>query len=68
MIVSVSSPRNYLTTVFLLSLLCACTPRVEVALPEKPIEININAKIEHDVRIRVEKDVSQLVKTNNDLF
>jgi len=68
MIVSVSSPGKYLTAVFLLNLLCACTPRVEVALPEKPIEININAKIEHDVRIRVEKDVSQLVKTNNDLF
>lgn len=46
----------------------ACSPRVAVEIPDKPIQININAKIEHEVRIKVERDVSDLVKNNNDLF
>lgn len=46
----------------------ACTPRVEVAMPDKPINININAKIDHEVRIKVERDVEQLFDENSDLF
>ena len=48
--------------------ICGCTPRVEVALPDKPIEININAKIEHEVRIKIERDVSQVVQANSEIF
>jgi hypothetical protein len=49
-------------------MLQACTPRVEVAMPDKPINININAKIDHEVRIKVERDVEQLFDENSDLF
>lgn len=45
-----------------------CTPHVEVGLPEKPIEINITAKIDHDVRVRVEKDVENLINAEKGLF
>lgn len=45
-----------------------CTPRVELAPPDKPIEININAKIDHQVRVRVERDVEELIEQNEDLF
>jgi hypothetical protein len=48
--------------------LSSCTPRVEVAMPDKPIEININAKIDHEVRIRVEKDVDNLFAGDSKLF
>lgn len=46
-----------------------CTPHVIVEAPDKPIEININAKISHEVKIKVEKDVEDLVKqTDKKLF
>lgn len=56
------------TALVALSFFCGCTPRVEVALPDKPIEININAKIDHDVKIRVERDVENLIKQEKGLF
>lgn len=46
----------------------ACEPKVQVAAPEKPIVINLNVKIEHEVRVKLEKDVDELLKKNSDLF
>lgn len=48
--------------------LAACSPTVQVAAPEKPIVINLNVKIEHEVRVKLEKDVDDLLKKNGDLF
>jgi len=45
-----------------------CTPRVEVMAPEKPITINLNVKIDHEVRVRVEKDLEDLFDEESDLF
>lgn len=45
-----------------------CTPTVKVEAPEKPIVINLNVKIEHEVRVKVEKDVEQLLEKQSDLF
>ena len=42
--------------------------RLEVATPEKPITINMNVKIEHEIHIKVDKDVENLLKNQNDLF
>ncbi len=39
----------------------ACTPRVEVVAPDKPITINLNVKIDHEVRVKVDKDLSEEV-------
>lgn len=49
-------------------LLAACTPRIEVAAPKEPITINMNVKIEHEIHIKVDKDVETLLKTRSDLF
>jgi hypothetical protein len=51
-----------------LPLLAACQPRVQVEAPEKPIVINLNIKIEHEIRVKVEKDVEELLKKDKDLF
>ncbi|AUQ43762.1 YnbE family lipoprotein [Yersinia ruckeri] len=48
-------------------LLSGCV-RLEVATPEKPITINMNVKIEHEIRIKVDKDVETLLKNQSDLF
>jgi hypothetical protein len=46
------------------SALCACTPtiRVEVA------PINIYAKLDADVRVRLDKEVQTAIQQNPDLF
>ncbi|ARU56070.1 MAG: YnbE family lipoprotein [Pseudomonadales bacterium] len=48
--------------------LCACTPRVEVAVPDKPITINLNVKIEHEVKVKVEKDLEDLFSEEDNIF
>ncbi|HBN2659454.1 TPA: YnbE family lipoprotein [Citrobacter freundii] len=50
------------------SLLVGCTPRIEVAAPKEPITINVNVKIEHEIHIKVDKDVESLLKSRSDLF
>ncbi|MCP9439434.1 MAG: YnbE family lipoprotein [Nitrospira sp.] len=46
----------------------ACTPRVEVAAPEKPITINLNVKIDHEVRVRVDKELDKVLSKESGLF
>ena len=46
----------------------ACSPTVKVEAPDKPITINLNVKIEHEVRVKIEKDVEQLLKNDDELF
>ena len=46
----------------------ACQPTVRVEPPKEPIVVNLNVKIEHEVRVRVEKDVEELFADNPDLF
>jgi type IV pilus biogenesis protein CpaD/CtpE len=48
--------------------LFGCTPTVKVQAPEEPIEINLNVKIEHEIRVRVDKDIDELLSENKDLF
>ena len=52
--------------VFLLTCL-GCTPRVEVAA-DKPITINLNVKIDHEIRVKVDKELDQVLSQNNGLF
>ncbi len=46
----------------------ACTPEVQIRAPEKPIVINLNVKIEQEIRVKVEKDIDDLLLKNKDLF
>lgn len=53
----------------ILALLVSCSPRVEVAVPDKPININLNVKIEHEVLVKIEKDLEEEVfDEDSDLF
>ena len=49
-------------------LLAACTPTVALKAPEDPISINLNVKIDHEIRLNVEKDIDQLFSEDSDLF
>jgi len=46
----------------------ACSPTVKVEAPEDPIEINLNVKIEQEVRIKVDRELDDLFADNPDLF
>jgi hypothetical protein len=48
--------------------LAACSPTVKVEAPDKPIVINLNVKIDQEVRVKVDKDVESLVNENPNLF
>ena len=52
----------------LLSSLTGCTPTVQVAAPKEPIEINLNVKIQHDIRIQVDKELEGLFEEDSDIF
>lgn len=45
-----------------------CTPRVEVAAPEKPITINLNVKIDHEIRVKVDKELDRVLSSDSGLF
>ena len=49
-------------------LMAACTPTVKVEAPDKPIEINLNVKIEQNVKVSIDKDVQTAMKKNPNLF
>ena len=37
---------------------------ISLAAPEKPIEINLNVKIEQEVLVRLQRDVEQIIQQN----
>ncbi len=49
---------------FLLVLAVACQPTVKVEAPQEPITINLNIKLDAEVRVRLEEQAVQDVQTN----
>lgn len=52
----------------LLLVFSGCTPRVEVEAPDKPITINLNVKIDHEIRVKVDKELDQVLSSKSGLF
>ena len=46
----------------------ACTPKVEVTPSDKPITINLNVKIDHEIRVKVDKELDNVLSENSGLF
>jgi hypothetical protein len=58
-------------TVILFSLIVvvsACTPRVELAMPSEPITINLNVKIDHQIRVKVDQALEDVFSEDSGLF
>ncbi len=49
-------------------ILYGCTPRVQLEAPEKPITINLNVKIEHEIKVKVDKDLDEMFSKETGLF
>ncbi|CAE6907635.1 MULTISPECIES: YnbE family lipoprotein [Pseudomonas] len=60
---------NYALAAVLLALLStACTPTVQLAVPNEPININLNVKIEHEIYIKVDKALDSMFSESSGLF
>ena len=60
--------KSIIFLIVLLSSLAGCNPTVQLAAPEKPIEINLNVKIEHEIRLHVDKELDGLFDEDSDVF
>ena len=60
--------KDFFILTSLIFLLSSCTPTVKLEAPDKPIEINMNIKIEQEVRVRIERDLDKEILANPDLF
>jgi len=58
---------KWLVILTALGLLSACTHRVEVAAKE-PITINLNVKVDHEIRVKVDKELDDLFGDDSELF
>jgi len=62
------SPRGAFVCLVLVWLGAACTPKLQIEAPREPITINLNVKIEHEIRVKVDKDLEQLFSEESDIF
>ena len=46
----------------------ACQPRVALEAPKDPIVINLNVKIEHEVLVKVDRELEDVFERNPELF
>jgi hypothetical protein len=49
-----------LTGLLLATVMAGCTPTVRVQAPQEPITVNLNIKIQHEIYVKVDKDVDEL--------
>ena len=54
--------------VVLIAFAAGCSPTVQLAAPREPIEINLNVKIEHNIRVQVDKELEDLFEDDSDIF
>ena len=60
---------SLVSSIFVLALLSsACTPTVQLAMPNEPININLNVKIEHEIYIKGDKELDNLFDESSGLF
>lgn len=58
----------HISTFVAISALAACQPKVQIVAPDKPIEINLNVKIDQEIRVKLEKDIEELGTKYPDIF
>ncbi|HBN22943.1 MAG TPA: YnbE family lipoprotein [Holosporales bacterium] len=58
----------HISPIALSLLLFSCSPVVTVKAPKKPIEVNINLKIDHKLKVKVDRELDKVIKKNPDIF
>ncbi|HHJ34352.1 MAG TPA: YnbE family lipoprotein [Gammaproteobacteria bacterium] len=52
----------------MVAFIMSCAPTVKIEAPEKPITINLNVKIEHEIRVKVDKELEDVFNNDSGLF
>ncbi|VUD66084.1 hypothetical protein TDB9533_03500 [Thalassocella blandensis] len=60
--------KGVLPLALLAILTTGCTPTVRVEPSDKPITINMNVKIEHEIRVKVDKELDSILSEDSGLF
>jgi len=60
--------KGALAACVLLAGLSSCRHTVEVKPPEEPITINLNVKIQHEIRVKVDRELDDLFEEESDIF
>ncbi len=60
--------RRLLVAAAAFAVLAACEPTVKIQVPTEPITINLNIKLDADVRIKLEEQAVQDIDKNKDIF
>ena len=60
--------RAGVVTALLVVTISGCSPKVQVEAPSEPITINLNVKIEHEIRVKVDKDLDHVFAEQQDIF
>ena len=55
-------------TLLLVCGVAACTPAVRVEAPKEPITINLNIKLDAEVRVKLEETAREDIEENPDIF
>ena len=61
-------PQHSVRAALLVLSALGCTPRVQLEAPKEPIVINLNVKIEHELRVRVDRELEDLFEERGELF
>lgn len=67
---SVFAPRchRWLLSLAFAGLMAACQPTVKVEPPKEPITINLNIKLDADIRLKIEEKAQADINQNPDVF
>ncbi len=48
--------------------IASCAPTVKVESPKEPITINLNIKLDADIRVKLEEEAKKDIAANPDIF
>ena len=70
MLLWTSTPAKIAACIVLIaaSIVSGCTPTVKVEPSKEPITINLNVKIEHEIRVKVDKELDEVLSEDSGLF
>ncbi len=57
-----------LSGAFLVATILAACATVKVEPPSEPIEINLNVKIDGELRVKLDKEIEEALEENPDIF
>lgn len=65
---SLTNRRYLMAGLATLPVVAACNPTVRLEAPAEPIEINLNIRIQQEVRIRIDRELDDLFDEEEDIF